>query len=163
MDLKFSYHFTFFMTVLVKFQIEIRFFIELRGNSNLSVTSCPPRVHHHLKTGYYKTKHRHVVMHLLYLRNIICRWITCLYFTYGFFFFLLLLLYINMESCDAFKHLRINSMTSMKARLRGEIKDHHTCKDFVGSWLFICYIFNVNNYKQEHNQSWTGKKKSHVF
>ena len=30
------------MTVLVKFQIEIRFSIELHGNSNLSMTSCPP-------------------------------------------------------------------------------------------------------------------------
>ena len=32
----------FFMTVLVKFQIEIRFSIELHGNSKLSMTSCPP-------------------------------------------------------------------------------------------------------------------------
>ena len=30
------------MTVLVKFQIEIRFSIELHGNSKLSMTSCPP-------------------------------------------------------------------------------------------------------------------------
>ena len=30
------------MTVLVKFQIEIRFSIELYGNSKLSMTSCPP-------------------------------------------------------------------------------------------------------------------------
>ena len=30
------------MTVLVKFQIEIRFFIEMYGNSKLSMTSCPP-------------------------------------------------------------------------------------------------------------------------
>ena len=29
------------MTVLLKFQIEIRFFIELHGNSKLSMTSCP--------------------------------------------------------------------------------------------------------------------------
>ena len=42
-DLKFPYYyFTFFITVIVKFQIEIRFFIELHGNSNLSMTSCPP-------------------------------------------------------------------------------------------------------------------------
>ena len=38
MDLKFSYYFTFFMTVLVKFQIEIGFFTELHGNSKLSMT-----------------------------------------------------------------------------------------------------------------------------
>ena len=30
------------MTVLVKFQMEIRFSIELHGNSKLSMTSCPP-------------------------------------------------------------------------------------------------------------------------
>ena len=30
------------MTVLVKFQIKIRFSIELHGNSKLSMTSCPP-------------------------------------------------------------------------------------------------------------------------
>ena len=30
------------MTVLVKLQIEIRFSIELYGNSKLSMTSCPP-------------------------------------------------------------------------------------------------------------------------
>ena len=30
------------MTILVKFQIEIRFSIELHGNSKLSMTSCPP-------------------------------------------------------------------------------------------------------------------------
>ena len=30
------------MTVLVKIQIRIRFFIELHGNSKLSMTSCPP-------------------------------------------------------------------------------------------------------------------------
>ena len=31
-----------FITVLVKFQIEITFSIELHGNSKLSMTSCPP-------------------------------------------------------------------------------------------------------------------------
>ena len=31
-----------FMTVLVKFHIETRFFIELHGNSKLSMISCPP-------------------------------------------------------------------------------------------------------------------------
>ena len=41
-DLKFSYYFTLFMTVLMKFQIKIRFSIELHGNSKLSMTSCPP-------------------------------------------------------------------------------------------------------------------------
>ena len=41
-DLKFSYYFTFFMTVFVTFQIEIRFSTELHGNSKLSMTSCPP-------------------------------------------------------------------------------------------------------------------------
>ena len=30
------------MAVLVKFQIEMGFFIELQGNSKLSMTSCPP-------------------------------------------------------------------------------------------------------------------------
>ena len=34
--------FTFFMTVLVKFQIEIRFIIDFHGNWKLSMTSCPP-------------------------------------------------------------------------------------------------------------------------
>ena len=34
------------MTVLVKFQIEIRFSIELHGNSKLSMTSCPPSSGH---------------------------------------------------------------------------------------------------------------------
>ena len=41
------------MTVLVKFQIEIRFSIELHGNSKLSLTSCPPssglRLHRNAK------------------------------------------------------------------------------------------------------------------
>ena len=32
----------FFMTVLLKFQIEISFSIELHGNSKLLMTSCPP-------------------------------------------------------------------------------------------------------------------------
>ena len=41
-DLKFSYYFTFFMTVLVKFQIEIVFSIELHGNSKLLMMLCPP-------------------------------------------------------------------------------------------------------------------------
>ena len=30
------------MTVLLKFQMEIRFSIELHGNSKLSMTTCPP-------------------------------------------------------------------------------------------------------------------------
>ena len=41
-DLKFSYYFTFFMPVLVKFHVEIRFSIEFIGNSKLLMTSCPP-------------------------------------------------------------------------------------------------------------------------
>ena len=32
----------YIMTVSVKFQMEIRFSIELHGNSKLSMTSCPP-------------------------------------------------------------------------------------------------------------------------
>ena len=36
-----NYYFTSFTTVLVKFQIKIRFSIELHGNSKLSMTSCP--------------------------------------------------------------------------------------------------------------------------
>ena len=36
------HHFTFFMTVLVKFQIEIRFSLNLHGNTKLSMTSNPP-------------------------------------------------------------------------------------------------------------------------
>ena len=42
------------MTVLVKFQMEIRFSIELHGNSKLSMTSCPP------SSGYL-------------LKNVICK------------------------------------------------------------------------------------------
>ena len=60
MDLKFSYYFTFFMTVLVKFQIEISFSIELHGNSKLSMTSCPPLSALHMndmeRLKYFKLK-----------------------------------------------------------------------------------------------------------
>ena len=42
------------MTVLVKFQIKIRFSIELHGNSKLSMTSCPP------SSGYVDTHVYHL-------------------------------------------------------------------------------------------------------
>ena len=53
------------MTVLVKFQIEIRFSIELHENSKLSMTSCPPssgKYHGPLsaiKSDKLKKKYRH--------------------------------------------------------------------------------------------------------
>ena len=40
--IRLSYYFTFFMTVIVKYQIGIRFSIELYRNSKLSMASCPP-------------------------------------------------------------------------------------------------------------------------